>query len=294
MIEKTRVEKRDREWSAQALSRAGNITRLRQEPSALEATLKEMQSRETQKHAQENNDKGLFGYLSSFWSATPAKTEEEKRKEKLEQIQQNSTTIRLQRAKTQLQQAEEDHWSRVREQNRIKSEESLREHRARAQREQEVRDRRAREQDEAARAREAGFKRAQDKARQRQQSEECRRRERQDDERRERDLRQDLLDRLAKHNTQHTQAGHNQGRFTSSAAPKTANRNTFPGNRRPAPRTPSSSGQRDVCRHKKFWPKVNGRHECSICLKTFHSFVLQCPNCNIMACAPRKKSLRGP
>ncbi len=295
VVDESGVEERDREWSAQAQSRASNIKRLRQDLSALEATFNEMQFKERERKMNEDSDTGLLGYLSSFWSAKPAKTKEEKRKEELERTQQQTrTSVRLRMAKFQLQQAEQEHLNRLREQDHIKFEESLKKRKARTQKEQEARNRRAREQEEAARAREAAFKKAQDEARQRHRTEERRRREQQDNERRERDLRQELLDRLAKQNGRGNQPGQNESRFSSSAAPKSANTNAFPRSRRPTQHTPNSGAQRRVCRHKKFWPKVNGRHECSICLKIFHSFVLQCPDCNIMACAPCRRSLKGP
>jgi len=270
--------------------------RLWAEVVAVEEALREMQLKERERQAQDGSDKGLFGYLSSFWSAKPAKTEEEKRKETLEQMQrQTSQSIKLQRSKIQLQQAEQDHRDTLKEQVRVRFEESLREQSAKAQREQEARNRRAREQEEAARAREAAFNKAQDEARQRQQNKDRRNREQQENERRERDLRQELLDRLAKQNARCSEPSENQSRFTSAAAPKTANNNTFPHSRRSTTQhTPSSGARANACRHKKFWPKVEGRHKCSSCLKTFSLYVLQCPDCNVMACAPCRRSLRVP
>jgi curved DNA-binding protein CbpA len=289
LTEKLRVEKRDREWSAQAQSRASNIMRLRQDLSALEATFREMQVKQRERQAQEDSSKGLFGYLSSFWSANPGKTEEERRREELEEVQkQTSTSIRLQRAKILLRATEHDHQNMLREQDQIKNEESLRWLRAKVQKEQEAMKRRASEQKEAARARKAAFEKAQSEARRREQTEERRRREQLDSERRERDLRQELLDKLAEQNPRGTQPGPSQYRSPNPTTPWTTNNRASARNRRPKePQTQMP------CRHLKFWPKVAGRHECSICAKTFHGFVLQCPDCGILACAGCRRGVRG-
>ena len=47
------------------------------------------------------------------------------------------------------------------------------------------------------------------------------------------------------------------------------------------------------CLHLGFWPKVEGKHRCAVCSQDFYRFVLQCPYCQMMACASCKKQLRS-
>ena len=47
------------------------------------------------------------------------------------------------------------------------------------------------------------------------------------------------------------------------------------------------------CKHAKFWPKIEGRQSCSHCNEHQWKFVLQCPDCKMIACAACRKSLRG-
>ncbi|MCJ1390141.1 hypothetical protein MMC18_002999 [Xylographa bjoerkii] len=51
---------------------------------------------------------------------------------------------------------------------------------------------------------------------------------------------------------------------------------------------PSNSSS---CAHSGFWPKVEGRNQCSVCSHYFNSFILQCPSCHRLACASCKKEM---
>ena len=46
--------------------------------------------------------------------------------------------------------------------------------------------------------------------------------------------------------------------------------------------------------HQKNWRKVQGSNMCSVCAQWFHLFILQCPQCDRMACAGCKRSVPGP
>ncbi|KAK6540462.1 j-protein (type III) [Orbilia ellipsospora] len=49
-----------------------------------------------------------------------------------------------------------------------------------------------------------------------------------------------------------------------------------------------------ACSHSKFWTKVTITSErCSKCQKIYHSFLFQCPGCEIRACAACRIELRG-
>lgn len=51
--------------------------------------------------------------------------------------------------------------------------------------------------------------------------------------------------------------------------------------------------RRTPCAHIRFWPRVEGQHQCSVCSRTFYSFILQCSACKMMACAPCRIQLRS-
>lgn len=178
----------------------------------------------------------------------------------------------------------------AREREAKEREERLREERIKAQREQN--EKRKREQD-SARAREEASRKAEEsqrEAREREAAQEMANQRIRETERRERDLRQRLFEKLAKQDTEGKMPRQNQNQPTDSTTPRSWNSSTSQTprrqNRRPAPQT-------GVCRHRKFWPKVQGRNQCSVCFKTFNGFVLQCPECKILACASCKKGLRG-
>lgn len=167
-------------------------------------------------------------------------------------------------------------------------------------------------QRETARARAEAYKKAEESrteaakhAKQREAMKDAGNRRRQETERKERDLRQQLLEKMANQRTetktpqqnQSSQATEknqsraseqNQGRAPHSTAQQTGN---GPARKKHTSTNQAGSARPDakVCFHDRFWPKINGRHQCSMCSKMYNGFILQCPKCGIMACASCKK-----
>ncbi|KAK2783411.1 hypothetical protein FQN52_009669 [Onygenales sp. PD_12] len=58
-----------------------------------------------------------------------------------------------------------------------------------------------------------------------------------------------------------------------------------------------SSGQNHAfpaeCQHSGWWPQVPGRHQCSMCRRVVHAFILECPQCHIQACANCRSRLKS-
>ena len=55
----------------------------------------------------------------------------------------------------------------------------------------------------------------------------------------------------------------------------------------------SASNKKTTCRHRAFWPKLEGSHLCSHCHTVQGRFAFQCPGCMMIACASCRQSLRG-
>ena len=60
-----------------------------------------------------------------------------------------------------------------------------------------------------------------------------------------------------------------------------------------APKHRSGRATQSTCRHDGWWPKVEGRQLCGKCNTFQNRFLLQCPGCQMVACASCQKSLRG-
>ena len=60
-----------------------------------------------------------------------------------------------------------------------------------------------------------------------------------------------------------------------------------------APKHRSGRATQSTCRHDGWWPKVEGRQLCGKCDTFQNRFLLQCPGCQMVACASCQKSLRG-
>ncbi|CAF9923184.1 MAG: hypothetical protein ALECFALPRED_002319 [Alectoria fallacina] len=296
-------EKRAREWAAQCQARLSSIRSLNQDVWVFEAAIKEMDRKEQERVAQEKQAQGWLSYLTNPWAAKPVETKEREQRERLQQ--RASASIKLERARTQKTQAEQDHarilavQQQTREREAKEREERQREESIKAQRERN--EKWKREQD-AARAREEASRKAEEsqrEAREREAAQEMADQRIRETERRERDLRQRLFEKFAKQSTesripqqQQQQQQQNQKPPINPTTPRSGNstpQTPRRQNRRPAPQT----GSTGVCRHREFWPKVQGRNRCSVCFKTFNGFVLQCPECKILACASCKKGLRG-
>ena len=74
---------------------------------------------------------------------------------------------------------------------------------------------------------------------------------------------------------------------------RNAHRNTHPRKQQRSRSTTQPEPATRMCLHKNFWPKVQGRHECNVCLVTFPNFILQCPHCQLMACASCKRQTKA-
>lgn len=297
------MEKQSREWAAQCQARVRNIERLSREVRDYEATIEEI---DRERVAREKQGQGWFSYLANPWAARPGETEQGKQEKARERLEQRaSKSIKLEWARKQLTQVEAEHQRllatqrQTREREAKEREDRLRDERLKAQRE-EQNARRKRDED-TARAREEACRKAEEaereaarKAREREAADQ----RRQETERRERDLRQRLFAKLAAESIPVRKPPQNQNRATHPPPPRAAGsttshsqNNTWRQNRRNFTQTSSAGVGSEVCRHRTFWLKVEGRHECSVCYKTFNGFVLQCPDCKIMACASCKKAL---
>ena len=60
-----------------------------------------------------------------------------------------------------------------------------------------------------------------------------------------------------------------------------------------AKKAPKHRSGRSTCRHAGWWPKVEGRQLCGECDTFQNRFLLQCPGCQMVACASCQKNLRG-
>ena len=60
-----------------------------------------------------------------------------------------------------------------------------------------------------------------------------------------------------------------------------------------APNHRSGRTTQSTCHHAGWWSKVEGRRLCSKCDTFQNRFLLQCPGCQMVACASCQKSLRG-
>lgn len=120
--ESSKVQRRDEVWRLQSQSRAFRIARLRQELATIESAIAEMRLKDEERLFKKRNfERGLFGYVSSALSAKVAKTEDAKRKEESERIEQlTSLAIRYRKAKTGLEQAQRDHWETMERQDRVR------------------------------------------------------------------------------------------------------------------------------------------------------------------------------
>ncbi|KAJ8109571.1 hypothetical protein ONZ43_g6096 [Nemania bipapillata] len=55
----------------------------------------------------------------------------------------------------------------------------------------------------------------------------------------------------------------------------------------------STDGPQDVCLHVGWWDRIPGRTVCSICSETLGKFALQCPHCQMKACAACRRKIQG-
>lgn len=50
---------------------------------------------------------------------------------------------------------------------------------------------------------------------------------------------------------------------------------------------------RSTCRHKKWWNKIDGRHDCQHCTKSLYKWALQCSGCQTIGCHECMRTLKG-
>ena len=53
------------------------------------------------------------------------------------------------------------------------------------------------------------------------------------------------------------------------------------------------TNETNVCRHQKFWNKIDGRHLCTECMTFQPRFAFRCPGCSKVACASCRQKVRG-
>ena len=70
-------------------------------------------------------------------------------------------------------------------------------------------------------------------------------------------------------------------------AEETARRARKTWNNRSEPRN------KGICRHDRFWPRIEGSQLCGKCHELQRRFAFQCPGCRIIACANCRQTLRG-
>ena len=254
----------------------------------LVADLKRLKDQDDEDARKERERNGWWAYLTSPIYGKVKETDEQKQERDNKRLQRNAaktikeSDLAVKEAKLQkLQDALRDVNGRIAvEKKKVEDEKRRVEAEERARKikiEQEARDRAMREFWE----RMAKLQREQDeqaakKAREAQAAREAREaqeRERQAQEREETHRQMELLRRKRAEAIQKRE----------EAAKKT----------REVPNHRSERATQSTCRHHGWWPKVEGRQLCGRCNTFQHRFLLQCPGCNIMACASCSKSLRG-
>ena len=323
--EKIRIEKRDRQWEAEAIARVDAISRLKGVALAVDSAIRDLDLQEQLEEAEGVKSQGWFGNFFN-WGVSAAQVAEEKMKrQRRYQHQRTVLRDRLLATKKSFWQAEKAHEELLAGQRKTRAEEArikeerLREEKTKAQRERDAKPRneaaeraaqqeavRRRQQkakeEEAATARKVARETAEKMA-----AQEAANRRREETERRERDLREELhkklnLDSQAPPNDsspRRSPPANVNASPASTSAPlhpnqqHTGRATTQPRKQQNSGSKPKSEAARKACSHRQFWPKVQGRYECSVCLETFPSFILQCPQCQIMACASCRRQIRG-
>ncbi|KAI9768088.1 MAG: hypothetical protein M1840_005122 [Geoglossum simile] len=298
-------ETRERERVARARVRVEEIEKLRLKVKKTEGELVWM------KDATVRNGENP-GWWTYIWGGK--ETEEEKLGREQERLQKVAgariKTELLQREKIKLKRLEEEHekWAKVEAEARAKDmrEELERLGRERAERlgreraerlGRERAERLGRERAERLREQQRQKEKEQREKEQREKAEKERQSER-EEERREQELRErqaaqaeearKTRERLAQELRERVERQRGEQRQQQQ-------RHREPQRTRRARRTPTSSSSYNdsaTCRHLKFWPKVEGDHQCSVCKRHFRAWILRCPDCGVRACAGCKVVLR--
>ncbi|KAI1145172.1 hypothetical protein F4825DRAFT_444583 [Nemania diffusa] len=188
-----------------------------------------------------------------------------------------STTIAIDKLKQQIRMEEQrQEAERAAEAQRQRWEDILRRRReaeAEAERERKEREEQEREWKERQRKERERVEREQ---------EELRRKERERVERVQRELRQAWESSEQKRKERERRA---QQKSSSDAQKVTTRQQKRP----PKP----TDGPQNACLHGGWWNRIPGRTVCSVCSETLGKFALQCPNCQMKACAACRRKIQG-
>lgn len=309
------------------MARNAAMCKLRVEIKAFEDNLRALDEAERELIGIQKQASGwLAFFIAPFAEAETGERKAQKREEILQQRTRASVKIGF--AKEQLKRQEAEHQRILNAIRQAELEEQFqksKEENARREREREME---AKKREESMKRAEAARKEAEKQARARAAENEAR-----DKERRERDLRQALHAKLAKEKAEAEEAAKRQQSQTrppaNTSTPKVrvpkASRNAHTHSTQSYPddfeyvhihqtrsraqtranhhteshtqsHTHSHTAQTapGSCRHTKFWPKVMGSFQCSVCSTHYHAWILQCPDCSKLACASCQKQIRGP
>ncbi|KAI0099165.1 hypothetical protein GGR51DRAFT_536444 [Nemania sp. FL0031] len=186
---------------------------------------------------------------------------------------------------------------RLKQQIRMEEQRQEAERAAYAQRQWEEMLRRSREA--AAEAEQKRRKREEDEREQReQQRKEQQRKEWERVEREQEELRRRERERVERVQTELKQAWENSERKRKDKERREQQRKTADANKGAGKQQNRSAkpadGSQGACLHTGWWDQIPGRTVCSVCSETLGKFALQCPSCQIKACAAcRRKIQRG-
>jgi len=290
---KAEVERQER--FSQHKARTENLARLRLEIRRIEAALEGLDCTEREMLEKEKQARSWYSYFTSPWAQTQPDSEGVKAKKRLDIVQQRTSKgIKLSRTRAELKGREQDH-------ARIVASERQQDAREQALREREAFEERAkqrsREKEEQRQRAEAVRKEAERKSRERDAAENRMRqdmKEREEAARKqqeESELRHKLCQKLAAREKQERA----QFRADDYAHDFTFSKPTadFSTSRKASTRTRKKAQAATACRHKKFWPKVEGGRNCSVCNQYYHLWLLQCPDCDKLACGSCRREICG-
>ena len=151
--------------------------------------------------------------------------------------------------------------------------------------------------DEAAAVERARMARMQDEARERQEqerrkmeerlfrAEEIRKQREKEEWERQQKAAQEYMKRMGRESREREDRCAEEARQRAREAAARAQRNRG--------RQTGRTNETTVCRHQKFWNKINGRQLCSECEIFQPRFTFRCPSCSKVACASCRQKLRG-
>ncbi|KAI0876106.1 hypothetical protein GGS24DRAFT_452552 [Hypoxylon argillaceum] len=204
-----------------------------------------------------------------------------------------STTIAIDKLKQQIRmeeqrqeteraaEAQRQRWEEILRRRREAEAEAERERKEREEQEREWKERQRKERERVEREQEE--LRRKDRERVEQEQEERRRKERERVERVQRELRQAWESSEQKRKERERR----EKQKSSSDAQKVAT------NRQQKRPPKPTDGPQNACHHAGWWNRIPGRTVCSVCSETLGKFALQCPNCQMKACAACRRKIQG-